>query len=158
MHTPLTSQLSLAPGCCFFISSLLLALFLVLSRVFFINLSLAPSLCVAYCQCSAWICCHQCCKFRPAEEVCINRTSESRGQRVPGPVFTRCTATSEKRFLEKSEYLSNRSTKIPHKFSVWSNFQLYATVDNYLYVLEICSGFWRTHLCSLRNRYQKWCC
>lgn len=46
-----------------------------------VNLSLAPSLCVAFCWCSAWICCHECCNFRPTEEVSINPLQNQEGKK-----------------------------------------------------------------------------
>ncbi|XP_015735227.1 lysophosphatidic acid phosphatase type 6 isoform X3 [Coturnix japonica] len=47
---------------------------------------LSPAFKPAELTAGAWICCHQCCNFTSAEEVCINCTSESREERVPGPI------------------------------------------------------------------------
>lgn len=36
---------------------------------------------VAFCWCSAWICCHECCNFRPTEEVSINSLQNQEGKK-----------------------------------------------------------------------------
>lgn len=110
---------------------------------------LLPSLCVVFCWCSAWICCHECCNFRPAEEVSINPLQNQEGKKF------QVLCSQDTHLQNIAERNPSISAKILYKFGIWTNCQLGPTADSYLHVLEIRSGFWRSCPCSLRIQFQE---
>lgn len=126
--------------------------------LYVIDLSLAPSLCVAFCWCSAWICCQECFNFRPMEEVSINPLQNQEGKRFQ----IQCSRDAHLKKVSQRNP-SILAIGVPRSFTSSVSGVTFSYIylihqnlsDNYLYVLEVCSGFWRSRFCSLCVQFQK---